>query len=276
MTMNLKEGIRRVVNYGEDLTVVDFDGDVSLAEKEQTILLEPSLKIRLDWTIMPPQDQAPVKDTNLEPISRLPWKRALVCFSEYVLDDGGASHMSWMMEGTQPATGSEETSVAGGVAIEGEDEEGAVVKVCFPFFPDFRIRKGSAHSCLSQADAGGSSKGWQPRQRCQQRRRGKWCRRGRLEPSGLHRSLDLFEMTKGQRNCRGRGGWCHRKMRRGAVDGNRGGCRGGDGWGDRQWGLRLEANRRKREGETMTLWLAASLISAEEEEMRAAREVLQS
>ncbi|RWV80885.1 hypothetical protein GW17_00057767, partial [Ensete ventricosum] len=48
---------------------VDFDGDVSLAEKEQTILLEPSLKIRLDRTIMPPQDQAPVKNVDLELMS---------------------------------------------------------------------------------------------------------------------------------------------------------------------------------------------------------------
>ncbi|RWW60401.1 hypothetical protein BHE74_00032609 [Ensete ventricosum] len=60
---------------------------------------------------------------------------------------------------------------------------------------------------------------------------------------------------------------------------HRGGCRGGDGcygWGDRQRWLRLDANHWKREGETVTLRLAASLISAEEEEMRAMREVLRS
>ncbi|RWW64069.1 hypothetical protein BHE74_00028717 [Ensete ventricosum] len=45
---------------------VDFDDDVRLAEKEQTILLEPSSKIRLDRTIMPPQDQTPVKNADLE------------------------------------------------------------------------------------------------------------------------------------------------------------------------------------------------------------------
>ncbi|RWW75913.1 hypothetical protein BHE74_00016006 [Ensete ventricosum] len=33
MSMNLKEEGRYVVNRGEDLTVIDFDGDVSLAEK---------------------------------------------------------------------------------------------------------------------------------------------------------------------------------------------------------------------------------------------------
>ncbi|RZR96670.1 hypothetical protein BHM03_00025746 [Ensete ventricosum] len=68
MTMNLKEGSRCVVNYGEDLTTVDFDDDVSLAEKEQTILLEPSSTFRLDQTIMPPQDQAPMKYADLEPM----------------------------------------------------------------------------------------------------------------------------------------------------------------------------------------------------------------
>ncbi|RWW10779.1 hypothetical protein GW17_00025664 [Ensete ventricosum] len=31
--MNLKEGARCVVNHDENLTVIDFDGDVSLAEK---------------------------------------------------------------------------------------------------------------------------------------------------------------------------------------------------------------------------------------------------
>ncbi|RRT52423.1 hypothetical protein B296_00017132 [Ensete ventricosum] len=45
--------------------IVDFDGDVSLAKKE-TIMLEPSSKIRLDRTIMPLYDQALVKDINLE------------------------------------------------------------------------------------------------------------------------------------------------------------------------------------------------------------------
>ncbi|RWV98015.1 hypothetical protein GW17_00039165 [Ensete ventricosum] len=50
----------------EDLMTVDFDDDVRLAEKEQTILLEPSSKIRLDRTIMPPQDQTPVKNADLE------------------------------------------------------------------------------------------------------------------------------------------------------------------------------------------------------------------
>ncbi|RWV82811.1 hypothetical protein GW17_00055655 [Ensete ventricosum] len=54
MIMNLKKGSRCVINRDEDLTMVDFDSDVSLAEKELTILLEPSLKIRLDQTIMPP------------------------------------------------------------------------------------------------------------------------------------------------------------------------------------------------------------------------------
>ncbi|RRT66360.1 hypothetical protein B296_00021884 [Ensete ventricosum] len=34
MSMNLKDGGRCVVNCGEDVTAVDFDGDVSLAEKE--------------------------------------------------------------------------------------------------------------------------------------------------------------------------------------------------------------------------------------------------
>ncbi|RZS14493.1 hypothetical protein BHM03_00046185 [Ensete ventricosum] len=46
----------------------DFDGNISLVEKEQTILPEPSSKIRFDRTIMPPQDQAPVKDADLEPM----------------------------------------------------------------------------------------------------------------------------------------------------------------------------------------------------------------
>ncbi|RRT83013.1 hypothetical protein B296_00018115 [Ensete ventricosum] len=40
MTMNLKEGSRCGVNRDEDLTTVDFDGDVSLAEKETIIRLE--------------------------------------------------------------------------------------------------------------------------------------------------------------------------------------------------------------------------------------------
>ncbi|RWW28011.1 hypothetical protein BHE74_00017643 [Ensete ventricosum] len=48
------------------LTTVDFYSDISLAKKEQTILLEPSSKIRLDQTIMTPQDQALVNDANLE------------------------------------------------------------------------------------------------------------------------------------------------------------------------------------------------------------------
>ncbi|RWV82503.1 hypothetical protein GW17_00055996 [Ensete ventricosum] len=46
--------------------VIDFDDDISLVEREQTILLKRSSKIRLDRTIMPPQDQAPMKDVDLE------------------------------------------------------------------------------------------------------------------------------------------------------------------------------------------------------------------
>ncbi|RRT37873.1 hypothetical protein B296_00058076 [Ensete ventricosum] len=69
MSMNLKEGGYSIVNRGEDLTTVDFDSDVSLAEKEQTNLLEPSSIIRLDHTIMPSQDQAPANDIDLEPMS---------------------------------------------------------------------------------------------------------------------------------------------------------------------------------------------------------------
>ncbi|RWW48949.1 hypothetical protein BHE74_00044962 [Ensete ventricosum] len=38
MTMNLKEGSRCVVNRGEDLTMIDFDDDVSLAEKKVVVL----------------------------------------------------------------------------------------------------------------------------------------------------------------------------------------------------------------------------------------------
>ncbi|RWW50925.1 hypothetical protein BHE74_00042769 [Ensete ventricosum] len=38
MSMNLKEGGRCVVNHNEDLTTVDFGGNVSLAEKEATVL----------------------------------------------------------------------------------------------------------------------------------------------------------------------------------------------------------------------------------------------
>ncbi|RZS25621.1 hypothetical protein BHM03_00058877 [Ensete ventricosum] len=34
MSMNMKEGDHCVVNHGEDLTTIDFGGDVSLAEKE--------------------------------------------------------------------------------------------------------------------------------------------------------------------------------------------------------------------------------------------------
>ncbi|RRT69087.1 hypothetical protein B296_00035007 [Ensete ventricosum] len=34
MSINMKEGYHCVVNYGEDVTTVDFDSDVSLAEKE--------------------------------------------------------------------------------------------------------------------------------------------------------------------------------------------------------------------------------------------------
>ncbi|RRT47738.1 hypothetical protein B296_00039498 [Ensete ventricosum] len=41
--------------------------------------------------------------------------------------------------------------------------------------------------------------------------------RGWLEPPGLHRSLDLFEIKKGQRIRCGRSGWYHRKMQRGIV-----------------------------------------------------------
>ncbi|RWV95678.1 hypothetical protein GW17_00041681 [Ensete ventricosum] len=50
---------------------VDFGDDIGLAEKEQTILLEPSSTVRLERTIMPPQDQAPVKDAYLESMSML-------------------------------------------------------------------------------------------------------------------------------------------------------------------------------------------------------------
>ncbi|RWV77635.1 hypothetical protein GW17_00061510 [Ensete ventricosum] len=67
--MNLKERGYCVVNCGEDLMAIDFGGDVSLAKKEQMILLEPSSIVRLDQTIMPPQDQAPMKDTDLELMS---------------------------------------------------------------------------------------------------------------------------------------------------------------------------------------------------------------
>ncbi|RWW61152.1 hypothetical protein BHE74_00031802 [Ensete ventricosum] len=38
MTMNLKEGSRCAVNHNEDLTAIDFDDDVSLAEKEVIML----------------------------------------------------------------------------------------------------------------------------------------------------------------------------------------------------------------------------------------------
>ncbi|RRT61846.1 hypothetical protein B296_00038360 [Ensete ventricosum] len=38
MSMNLKEGGRYVVNCNEDLTAVDFRGNVSLAEKEAAVL----------------------------------------------------------------------------------------------------------------------------------------------------------------------------------------------------------------------------------------------
>ncbi|RRT38042.1 hypothetical protein B296_00033254 [Ensete ventricosum] len=38
MTMNLKEGSCCVVNRNEDLIAIDFDGDVSLAEKEAFVL----------------------------------------------------------------------------------------------------------------------------------------------------------------------------------------------------------------------------------------------
>ncbi|RRT70637.1 hypothetical protein B296_00020778 [Ensete ventricosum] len=50
------------------MMAIDFDGNISLVEKEQTILLESSSKIRFDRTIMPPQDQALVKDADLEPM----------------------------------------------------------------------------------------------------------------------------------------------------------------------------------------------------------------
>ncbi|RRT35801.1 hypothetical protein B296_00033918 [Ensete ventricosum] len=38
MSMNLKEGGRCVVNRDKDLTAVDFDSNVSLAEKEVVVL----------------------------------------------------------------------------------------------------------------------------------------------------------------------------------------------------------------------------------------------
>ncbi|RZS15088.1 hypothetical protein BHM03_00046878 [Ensete ventricosum] len=38
MSMNLKEGGRCIVNRDEDMVAIDFDGDVSLAEKEATVL----------------------------------------------------------------------------------------------------------------------------------------------------------------------------------------------------------------------------------------------
>ncbi|RWV95232.1 hypothetical protein GW17_00042153 [Ensete ventricosum] len=40
MPINLKEGDRYVVNYGEGLTAVDFGGHVSLAEKEGVGMVE--------------------------------------------------------------------------------------------------------------------------------------------------------------------------------------------------------------------------------------------
>ncbi|RZS15321.1 hypothetical protein BHM03_00047183 [Ensete ventricosum] len=66
-----KEKGRCVVNHNEDLMAVDFGDDIGLAEKEQIILLEPSSTVRLERTIMPPQDQAPVKDAYLESMSML-------------------------------------------------------------------------------------------------------------------------------------------------------------------------------------------------------------
>ncbi|RRT54058.1 hypothetical protein B296_00041973 [Ensete ventricosum] len=38
MIMNLKQGSRYVVNRNEDLTTIDFDGDVSLTKKEVVVL----------------------------------------------------------------------------------------------------------------------------------------------------------------------------------------------------------------------------------------------
>ncbi|RWV82380.1 hypothetical protein GW17_00056125 [Ensete ventricosum] len=43
MSMNLKEGGRCVVNRDEDMVAIDFDGDVSLAEKEATVLAEEQM-----------------------------------------------------------------------------------------------------------------------------------------------------------------------------------------------------------------------------------------
>ncbi|RWW59519.1 hypothetical protein BHE74_00033533 [Ensete ventricosum] len=44
MSMNQKEGDRSVVNRSEDLTMVDFGGDESLAKKERAIMLEPQVR----------------------------------------------------------------------------------------------------------------------------------------------------------------------------------------------------------------------------------------
>ncbi|RWW73353.1 hypothetical protein BHE74_00018786 [Ensete ventricosum] len=41
MLMNLKKGDYNVVNRGKGLMMDDFDGNVSLAEKKRTIVLEP-------------------------------------------------------------------------------------------------------------------------------------------------------------------------------------------------------------------------------------------
>ncbi|RRT38010.1 hypothetical protein B296_00054170 [Ensete ventricosum] len=44
MSMNQKEGDRSVVNRSEDLMMIDFGGDESLAKKERAIMLEPQVR----------------------------------------------------------------------------------------------------------------------------------------------------------------------------------------------------------------------------------------
>ncbi|RZS29340.1 hypothetical protein BHM03_00063060 [Ensete ventricosum] len=44
MSMNQKEGDRSVVNRSEDLMMIDFGGDESLAKKERPIMLEPQVR----------------------------------------------------------------------------------------------------------------------------------------------------------------------------------------------------------------------------------------
>ncbi|RWV80233.1 hypothetical protein GW17_00058531 [Ensete ventricosum] len=48
MIMNLKERSHCVVNRNEDLTTIDFDGDVSLTEKEAVVL---SITVKILTTI---------------------------------------------------------------------------------------------------------------------------------------------------------------------------------------------------------------------------------